>query len=123
MHFMLKTATHEQLKDSKGRLMPTVVSEWISAGAKEEIAKQKVNDEDELLALINADPKATLASLATKMEWKLFSGEPNKMKVARDIKAMKKLVTQTRAGNYRLTDEGEAVLKGENESKKRRNKP
>jgi hypothetical protein len=113
MHFMLKTVTHERLKDSKGRLMPTVVSEWISAGAKEEIAKQKVNDEDELLALINADPKATLASLATKMEWKLFSGEPNKMKVARAIKGMKKLVTQTRAGNYSLTKEGQVALKGE----------
>jgi hypothetical protein len=52
MHFMLKTVTHERLKDSKGRLMPTVISEWISDGAKEEIAKQKVNDEDRLLALI-----------------------------------------------------------------------
>jgi hypothetical protein len=35
------------------------------------------------------------------------------MKVGRAIKGMKKLVTQTRAGNYKLTDEGEAVLKGE----------
>jgi hypothetical protein len=87
MHFMLKTVTHEQLKDSKGRLMPTVVCDWISDGAKEEIAKQKVNDEDKLLALIDALPKATLASFATKMGWRLFNGEPNKMKVARTIKA------------------------------------
>jgi hypothetical protein len=113
MHFMLKTVTHERLKDSKGRLMPTVVSEWISDGAKEEIAKQKVNDEDKLLALINADPKATLTSLATKMGWRLFNGEPHKMKVRRAIQAMKKLVTQTRAGNYSLTKEGQAALKGE----------
>ena len=47
------------------------------------------------------------------MGWKLFSGEPNKMKVGRAIKGMKKLVTQTRAGNYSLTDEGKAALKGE----------
>jgi Primosomal protein N'' (replication factor Y) - superfamily II helicase len=113
MHFMLKTVTHEWLKDSKGRLMPTVISEWISDRAKEEIAKQRVTDEDRLLEFIKADPKATLSSLATKMGWRLFNGEPHKMKVKRTLKAMKKLVTQTRAGNYRLTDEGEAALKGE----------
>jgi hypothetical protein len=113
MHFMLKTVTHERLKDRKGRLIPTVISEWISDRAKEEIAKQKVNDEDKLLALIHADPKATLASLAAKMGWKLFSGEPNKMRVQRAIKRMKKLVTETRAGNYRLTNDGKVALKGE----------
>jgi len=43
----------------------------------------------------------------------LFNGDPHKMKVGRAIKGMKKLVTQTRAGNYSLTTEGEAVLKGE----------
>jgi len=110
---MLKTVTHEQLKDSKGRLMPTVVCDWISDGAKEEIAKQRVTDEDRLLRLIQADPKASLSSLAMKMGWRLFNGDPHKVKVARAIKGMKKLVTQTRAGKYKLTDEGEAVLKGE----------
>jgi hypothetical protein len=113
MHFMLRTVTHERLKDSRGRLMPTVVCDWISDGAKEEIAKQRVGDEDSLLSLIDADPRSTLASLALKMGWKLFSGEPNKMKVSRAVKAMKKLVSETRAGNYRLTDEGRAVLRGE----------
>jgi hypothetical protein len=113
MHFMLKTVTHERLKDSKGRKMPTVISEWISDAAKEEIAKQRVSDEDRLLALIDADPKATQASLALKMGWKLFSGEPNRMKVSRALKGMKKLVKETRAGNYQLTDEGEAALRGE----------
>jgi hypothetical protein len=48
MHFMLRTVTHERLKDSKGRLIPTVVCDWISDGAKEEIAKQRVNDEDRI---------------------------------------------------------------------------
>jgi hypothetical protein len=113
MHFMLRTVTHERLKDSRDRLMPTVVCDWISDGAKEEIAKQRVSDEDRLLALISADPRATLATLALKMGWKLFSGEPNKMKASRAIKAMKKLVTETRTGNYRLTDEGKSVLGGE----------
>ena len=114
LHFLIKTVTHERLKDSKGRLIPTVLSEWISDAAKEEIAKQRVNDEDQLLALIDADPKASQATLALKMGWKLFSGEPHKTKVARCLKALMaaKLIKSTRAGNYRLTDEGKAALKG-----------
>jgi hypothetical protein len=97
--------------------MPTVVCDWISDRAKEEIAKQRVNDEDRLLALIEADPRATQASLAAKMGWKLFSGEPNKMKAGRALKAMKgaKLIKETRAGNYKLTDEGKKTLKGDGE--------
>jgi hypothetical protein len=35
MHFMLKTVTHERIKDSKERLIPTVICEWISETAKE----------------------------------------------------------------------------------------
>jgi AAA domain len=114
MYFMLKTVTHERLKDSKGRPIPTVISEWISDRAKEEIATQRVNDEDRILTLIEADPKASQAMLATRMGWKLFSGEPHKTKVSRCIKALKdaKLIKITRGGNFRLTDEGRAALKG-----------
>jgi hypothetical protein len=114
MHFMLKTVTHERLKDRRGRLIPTVISDWISERAKEEISNQKVRDEDKLLATINANPKATLSALATAMGWKLFGGEPNKMKVGRCIKSLMnaKLVTKTRAGYYQLTDGGLVVLGG-----------
>lgn len=114
MHFMLRTVTHPRLKDSNGRLMPTVISEWISDQAKDDIAKQRVGDEDQILALIEADPKASQATLATKMGWKLFSGEPHKTKAARCIKTLKhaKLIKETRGGNYKLTDEGKVALKG-----------
>jgi hypothetical protein len=115
MHFMLRTVTHPQLKDSKGRLIPTVVCDHISDQAKEEIARQKVSDEDQVLAIINADPTASLAAIATKMEWKLFSGEPNKMRAKRSLAALKaaKLIKETRAGKHLLTDEGRKALKGE----------
>ena len=94
--------------------MPTVVSEWISDTAKEEIAKQHVNDEDALLAHINTDPKASLATLAIKMGWKLFSGDPNKMKAGRCIKGLiaAKLIKVTRTGTHKLTNEGRAALGG-----------
>jgi AAA domain len=97
MHFMLRTVTHDRLKDSKGRLIPTVVCDWISDGAKEEIKKQRVNDEDRLLQFIQSDPKASLADLATKMDWKLFNGEPNKMRVSRTVKAAKGQALEGRA--------------------------
>jgi hypothetical protein len=114
MHFMLRTVTHERLKDSRGRLIPTVVCDSISEAAKEDIAKQRVTDEDRMLALIQADPKASQATLATKMGWTLFSGEPHKSKAARCIKALTaaKLVKVTRRGNCILTDEGKETLKG-----------
>jgi AAA domain len=113
MNFMLRTVTHEKLKDSRGRLIPTVICEWISDQAKERIAAQMVSDEDRLLTFIAADPKASLSSLAVKMEWKLYNGQPNKMKASRCLKGLMKakLVKQTRAGNYHLTNEGEAELK------------
>ena len=60
-----------------------MISEWISDKAKEEISAQKVRDEDRLLALIAEDPKSAQASLATKMGWKLYSGEPHKTKAKR----------------------------------------
>jgi hypothetical protein len=111
---MLRTVTHERLVTSTGRIMPTVVCDWISDIANDEIAKQKLADEDLILAAIDADPKAAQASLAIKLKWTLYSGEPNKMKVSRVLKSLKtaKLVTETRAGKFRLTDKGKKALNG-----------
>jgi hypothetical protein len=114
LHFMLRTVTHERLVTSTGRIMPTVVCDWISDTAKEEITKQKLADEDLILAAIDADPNASWASMAVKMGWKLFSGEPNKTKVSRCLRALDKakLIKQTRSGKYRLSAEGKKALKG-----------
>jgi hypothetical protein len=115
MHFAIKTVTHEELKDTKGRLMPTVICEWISDKAKEEIAAQTVSDQDQLLGFIDADPKASQSTLATKMGWKLHSGEPHKVRVGRCLKQLKddKLINETRRGRYRLTDKGKTALRGD----------
>jgi hypothetical protein len=112
MHFMLRTVTHETLKDSKGGLIPTVVCDFISDTAKEDIARQRVSDEDQLLAAIAGDPSASLSGLAIRMGWKLHSGDPHKVKASRYIKTLKgaKLIRETRAGKYQLTDEGRKIL-------------
>jgi AAA domain len=112
MNFMLKTVTHEHIKDSKGRTIPTVISEWISEAAKENMAAERLADDDRMLAMLAADPKASQADLATKMGWTLYSGEPHKSKVERCRKRLiaDKLVKKTRAGYYEVTDEGRKVL-------------
>jgi AAA domain len=112
MHFMLKTVTHERLKDGKRRLIPTVISEWITENAREEIAAQKSNDEDKVLVLLDKDPGASVASIATTMGWKLFNGDPHKTKAVRCIKSLKAdgLIKETRRGNHMLTPKGKETL-------------
>jgi hypothetical protein len=115
MHFMLKTVTHQDLKDSAGNLIPTVICEHISEQAKDQIAEQRVQDENRMLSIIQDNPKASLAELAVRMGWKLYSGEPHKSKADRCLKGLKKAkyVTVTRAGRFRLTPEGKSALNGD----------
>lgn len=115
MHFLIKTVTHQDLKDNQGRLIPTVICEWISDREKENIADQCERDEDAVLKHIADNPKASQASIATAMGWKLFGGEPHKSKAGRRIKALvkQKLIKETRAGRYQLTPNGRSVLDGD----------
>jgi hypothetical protein len=112
MHFMLKTVTHERIKDSKGRLIPTVICEWISETAKENMDAGRLADDDKLLSLISKNPRASQAELAIKMGWTLYSGDPNKSKVARGCGRLlkDKLIKKTRAGYFEMTDDGLNVL-------------
>jgi hypothetical protein len=115
MHFLIKIVTHQDLKDSRGRLIPTVICEWISDQRKEEIAAQKNRDEDAVLALIDANPAISLAQIATEMGWKLYSGQPYKVKAQRIVEELSraKLIKETRRGRHRVTPEGKRVLNGE----------
>ena len=117
LYFLIRTVTHQDLKDSDGRLIPTVIAEHISEQTQEEIAAAAQQDEDAVLTFISNNAAASQASIATAQGWKLYNGEPNKMKAGRCIKALvkAKLIKLTRVGRYRLTPEGEKVLKGEPE--------
>jgi AAA domain len=114
MHFMLRSVTHETLKDSTDGLIPTVVCDWISDSAKDEIAKQKVTDEDLVLAIIAEDPQASQAMIANKMDWKLYSGEPHKTKAKRCVQALKaaKLIEETRRKLSRHGQRAEGTRRG-----------
>jgi hypothetical protein len=117
MHFLIKTVTHQDLKDSDGRLLPTVISEHISDQAQEDIAVAAQQDENAVLKFISENAKASQATIATALGWKLYNGEPNKMKAGRCAKTLikAKLIKVTRAGHHKLTPEGQKVLKGERE--------
>jgi hypothetical protein len=115
INFLIRTVTHQDLKDSDGRLIPTVIAEPISEQAKDEIAAAAQADEIRVLQFISLNPAFTQATLATAMEWKLHSGEPNKMRALRTLEKLQKakLIKETR-GRYKLTPEGKKAL-GETE--------
>jgi hypothetical protein len=115
LSFKLETVTHTRLKDSKGRLIPTVIASHLSEAAEEEIAKVERSQEDQLLALI-AKPemqRASLAELALKLGWFMRDGSAYKVLVDRKLKAFKKakLIVDER-GRRELTPKGQKALEG-----------
>jgi hypothetical protein len=100
--FQLRTVTHERLKTSTGRLLPTVVASHLSDLAREEVTKAVRSREDQLLAVL-ATPencRASMSELATKLNWRQRDGSPYKMLVKRTLDALKraKLITIGRDG-------------------------
>ena len=75
MQFLIRTVTHQDLKDSDGRLIPTVIAEHISDQAKDDIAAAAHKDEDAVLAFIGNNAAASQAAIAIAMGWKLYSGD------------------------------------------------
>jgi hypothetical protein len=117
LNFMIKTVTHQDLKDSDGRLIPTVICEYLTEQAKEEIAATGRKDEDKMLELISSSPRASYAVLAAEMGWKLHSGDPNKMKAKRCVGELQKakLIKETRSGGWSVTPAGKRALEGAEE--------
>lgn len=73
--FQLRTVTHELLKDTKGRLLPTVIAAALSEAAEEEIAKAARSKEDELLKVLSEHPTASQSELARRLDWKMRDGK------------------------------------------------
>jgi hypothetical protein len=111
--FQLRTVTHQDLKDSKGRLIPTVVASPLSEIGREEIAKTAHFRENELLAALSepANRTASLADLARTLQWFMGDGQPYKVMVQRTIKSLiaEKLVVKRR-GRLELTSQGEQEI-------------
>jgi hypothetical protein len=110
--FLLKSVTHQDLKDSKGRLIPTVIATHLTEAGQEEIAKVARSNEDRLLAEIDRDGKASWAEYAKQLGWFLKNGEPHKTQVRRTLDKLKnfKLVAIERDRTV-LTEKGKKALK------------
>src|SRR5262249_1007768 len=117
------SVTHERLKSRTGKLMPTVIAEPISGEREEEMHKAARNEEDELMKAINDHAGCSGAELARHLGWISRKGEPQRFKVSRIVKDLKrhKLVNETRAGAYthreRKEDHQPAMTTGQNSEK------
>jgi len=103
--------THERLKDTKGRLLPTVIAELLSETAEEQMTIAARSQEDALLKVLAKNPGASTAELAKLLEWKMSDGKPYKVLVRRKLASLVKgkLITKER-DSYALTPKGEKVL-------------
>jgi len=114
--FEMRTVTHELLKDSKGRLLPTVVARHVSETAREDIAKANDANEIEMLRLIDKHPKASLSDLANMLGWKMRDGQPYKMRAKRVADSLtKQKLVKRRHSRLVLMEEGKKVLAELNE--------
>jgi hypothetical protein len=112
VNFLLRSVTHEELKDTKGRLIPTIVAEYLSETAQEEMTKASRCDEDLLLQALARNPLASFADLAASLGWYAKSGKPNRSKAQRTLGRLQrdKLIKKDR-GRYEITERGQKVLK------------
>jgi len=110
--FQLRTVTHERLKDSKGRLFPTVVASPLSEQGHADITQAVQSREDELLVALLQPTNCTASQieLARRLGWRMRNGEPYHVLVRRILKALEKakLVTIER-GETILTKKGKTA--------------
>jgi hypothetical protein len=109
--FQLETVTSPRLKDSKGRLIPSVIAKVLSDKERNE-AEASSRDEDALLLAIADNSGDSYAGLAVALGWISSKGE-NKAKVKRCADRLKtdKLVKPDRRGTLYLTEKGETEVK------------
>lgn len=112
VNFLLRSVTHEELKDTKDRLIPTIVAEYLSDIAQEEMTKASRCDEDLVLQALASNPRASFAELAASLGWYAKTGKPNRSKAQRTLSRLQrdKLIKKDR-GRYEFTEKGQKALK------------
>jgi hypothetical protein len=107
--FTLRTVP--AVKDSKGRKLSTVIARPLSDEGRDDLAAKNRSNENRLLIELAANPKATHAELAAKLEWFTRDGAPYKMMVTRLFASLEKdkLVTKKR-GRHEITKAGRKAI-------------
>jgi AAA domain/Toprim domain len=105
--FLLSSATTEMLKDSKGRTIPTVIAKAMSERERSDAEANSRNDEDALLIAIADNDRASMASLATTLQWFTKDSKPYKARVQRSADRLKKGgYVKTERSSLALTEKG-----------------
>jgi hypothetical protein len=105
--FRLEVGKTEKLKDSKGRLIWTVIAHQISGGERDAAEDTAEKNKNKLLAVLAKMPGASMADLAQACKWFTADGKPYKSLVQRIMNALKaeKLVKKEN-GRLVLTKKG-----------------
>jgi DNA-binding MarR family transcriptional regulator len=111
LKFQLHTVKSEKIKDSKGRIIPSVAARHLDAEHQKKLERQMTENEDQLLRAIAENPNASLSGLAGALRWLHSKGE-DKSKVNRYAEKLKKdgLVKKSR-GKLELTERGQREVK------------
>ena len=112
LSFKLQTGTSDKLKDSKGRLIPTVTAVPVADAERAVMDEKARAEQDELLSLMSEKPGLSLAAMATELGWHYSDGKPNKTKVNRALRALADLkLIEKRNGVWQLTKAGMQAAK------------
>ena len=107
LSFKLQTGTSDKLKDSKGRLIPTVTAVPVADAERASIDEAARAEQEELLSLMREKPGLSLAAMATELGWLDSNGRPYKTKVRRALRALADLkLIEKRNGVWQLTKAG-----------------
>jgi AAA domain len=114
--FRMVTIMTEKLKDSKGRLMPTVMARLVTEADVAEAETKSRYQEDRLLNVIAKNPEGSIADWAIGCEWfmkdkKTGADQPYKSLVTRVVARLKegKMIEKEGRG-YVLSKTGKAIL-------------
>jgi hypothetical protein len=107
LHFELQPGTTEKLKDSKGRLISTIIAAPLTENEAAETNETSRRNQNQVLTVLQDNNQLSLAQIAEKLDWYLKSGKPNRSLVYRTLQTLldEKLVKKIR-GIYELTKTG-----------------
>jgi len=110
--FGLEKVTTEKIKDSKGRLIPTIIAKALSDSEARERQADAHSNEDMVLAAMLDNDKASIADIATACGWTYKGGTPDKSKVQRALRGLEKgKLIEKLHGKYVLTAKGKKAAK------------
>lgn len=111
MAFEMKTIESDKVVDSNGVLMPSVVADPISENALERGERGQEDDENRILKIIAASPRASISQIAIAADF-ITNGKPQKSKTLRICQRLveDKMLERHRGTKYRLTKKANKEL-------------